>query len=130
MSEHATSTFAIDDWKQETYDERDGITLGRARVAKTFSGDLAGTSTAELLLAQTSAGPAAYVGLERVEGTLHGRAGSFVLHHSATAAGGTQTGSWTIVPGSGTGELAGIRGAAQILIARDGTHTLELAYEL
>ena len=61
----------------------------------------------------------AYVGLERIEGTLHGRTGTFVLLHSATGSQGEQHGSWTIVPGSGGGELAGIRGSGEITDQHD-----------
>lgn len=84
MSTQATSTFTIDDWKQETYDERDGTTLARAHVEKTFAGEIEGTSTAELLLAGTTSGPAAYVGLERFSCRVGGRTGGFLLLHSAT----------------------------------------------
>lgn len=131
MSERATSTFTIDAWDARPYDERDGTTLSRTRVTKTFHGDLQGTSTAELLMAVTAVeGSAAYVGFERIEGTLQGRAGSFVLHHSATGARGAQSASWTIVPDSGAGELARISGEARIDVAPDGTHTLILDYHL
>jgi hypothetical protein len=128
--QHATCAFIIDSWKSEPYDDRDGVALSRTRVTKTFTGDLSGTSAAELLMASAPHESSAYVGFERIEGSLHGRQGSFVLHHSASADGGKQTASWTIVPDSGTGELAGIQGAARILIAPDGGHTLELAYEI
>lgn len=130
MIQHATCAFIIDTWQADPYDDRDGIALSRTRVTKTFTGELAGTSTAELLMAMAPHESASYVGFERIDGSLHGRQGSFVLHHSASAEGGKQTASWTIVPDTGTGELAGIRGAARILIAPDGGHTLELAYEL
>lgn len=130
MTLTATSAFTIDVWKQEEYDTREGITLGRAHVEKTFMGEIAGTSTAELLLAGTPSGPAAYVGIERFECAIAGRAGSFLLQHSATQSAEGQTATWNIVPGSGTGELAGLRGDAQITVAPDGGHTLILSYEL
>jgi hypothetical protein len=88
---------------------QDGVSLSRTRVTKTFTGDIQGTSTAELLMAQAPEESAAYVGMERIVGTVNGRAGSFVLHHSATADRGAQSTSWTVVPDSGTGELRGIR---------------------
>jgi hypothetical protein len=131
MSERATSTFTIDTWDAMPYDERDGITLSRTRVTKTFHGDLEGRSTAELLMAVTAVeGSAAYVGFERIEGKVGGRSGSFVLHHNATGARGAQSASWTIMPDSGTGELAGIGGEARIEIAPDGGHSLILDYDL
>ncbi|HEX6817796.1 MAG TPA: DUF3224 domain-containing protein [Ktedonobacterales bacterium] len=130
MKKSATCAFTIDSWKAEPYDERDGIALSRTRVTKTFTGDLAGSSTAELLMAMAPHESAAYVGFERIECTLNGRSGSFILHHSATGKRGKQTASWTIVPDTGTGDLEGIRGEAQILIAPDGSHTLVLDYEI
>src|SRR5207247_7430847 len=128
----ATGTFDIEGWDQQTYDEREGVSLARATVTKTFHGDLEGTSTAELLLAgstqvETSR---AYVAIERIEGRLHGRTGTFVLHHTAigSAAGGTA--AWTVVPDTGTGELRGLSGQVQIAIDADGTHRFTLDYEL
>ncbi|MEU8269376.1 DUF3224 domain-containing protein [Sphaerisporangium sp. NPDC049002] len=74
-------------------------------------------------------GSAAYVGFERFTGGVHGRKGSFVLHHTATGSAGEQSLSWTILPDSGTGELLGIRGGGQI-IPDDGEHFFHLDYEL
>jgi hypothetical protein len=131
VSTRATATFTIDSWDAQPYDELEGVTLARTRVTKTFSGDVAGTSTAELLMAGTPTGSAAYVGLERITASVHGRAGTFVLHHSATAtAGGEQSASWMVVPDSATGALRGLRGAARIAATPDGGHAFTLDYEL
>jgi hypothetical protein len=129
---HAAATFAIDNWEQDALDDEPGAPLARARVAKTFSGDLEATSVANILLAGDPADEAAraYVGVERVTGVLRGRAGSFVLVHSAVAAGDASHVAWTILPASGTGELAGIAGSAQISIGEDGGHAIRLDYEL
>jgi hypothetical protein len=104
--------FEITKWDQSTYDESGDLTLGRAAVGKTFSqaGDdstgLEGTSTAELLMVGTTAGPAAYTAVERFTGTLAGRTGSFVMVHGASA---DQTSS----PGkivAADGDLTGLTG--------------------
>jgi Protein of unknown function (DUF3224) len=126
MSTRATGTFDVDSWEQEPYDDRDGVQLARARVTKTFHGQIDAQSTAELLLA----GAQAYVGLERIVGRIHDRSGSFVLQHSASQSGGAQTASWSIVPESGTGELLGLRGEARIVVEPDGGHTFTLDYDL
>ena len=127
----ADSTFANDRYEAETYDERDGSSLGRIHIARTFSGDLEATATAELLTATTAKGSAVYAGFDRIEGALHGRRGSFVLHHRGIASGqGTFQGEGFVVEGSGTGELAGLRGTATIAVDADGTHRLTLEYEL
>ena len=94
-----------------------GTTLGRFSLDKTFHGDLAATSSGEMLTAGTAVpGSAGYVAIERVEGTLAGRMGSFVLQHSGSMAGGSQSLTITVVPDSGPGELAGIAGTLQIEI--------------
>ena len=126
----ATSTFAIDTWKDDPIDERDGVTLSRAHVFKTFHGDIEGQSTAELLMANAQEGSAAYVGFERFTCRIGDRSGTFVLHHSATMSSAGQSGTWTVVPDSGAGELQGIRGSGRIDIAPDGTHTLIFDYDL
>ncbi|HEU4421655.1 MAG TPA: DUF3224 domain-containing protein [Pilimelia sp.] len=129
MGTRATSTFTIDSWHEENYDENEGATLSRTTVTKTFTGDLVGTSSAELLMARGRVeGSAAYVGFERISGRLHDRDGGFVLHHTATGSAGEQSASWTVVPDTGTGDLTGIRGSATITVAPDGGHTFVLDY--
>lgn len=126
----ATAPFTLDAFDaQAPYDDADGIALARATLRKTFTGDLVGTSTVELQSARTPTGPSAYVALERITGTLGGRAGSFVLVHAGTMDGGEAWAVWPIAPGSGTGGLAGISGLGEILI-EDGAHTLVLDYQL
>ena len=130
MTLHATSAFTITGWEPTTIDDRDGVSLTRTKVTKTFTGDLEGSSMAELLMAGAPNDSAAYVGFERIEGKLNGRAGSFILHHNAVSARGEQSATWTIMTDSGTGELEDISGAAQIVIDADGGHTLILDYDL
>lgn len=130
MGKQATSTFIIDSWQEEPYDEQEGARLSRTRVIKTFHGQIEARSTAELLMASAQEGSAAYVGLERIVGTIDHRAGSFILQHSATMSHDGQSAAWTIVPNSGTGELQGLRGEAQITVEPDGGHTFTLDYEL
>jgi hypothetical protein len=126
----ANGTFDIDSWEPQAIDERDGATLNRVHVTKTFHGDLEGTSTADILTAMAQVeGSAAYVGFERFTGGVHGRKGSFVLHHTARSYAGEQSLSWTVLPDSGTGELLGIQGGGQI-VNDDGVHSFHLDYEL
>ena len=107
-----------------------GTTLGRFSLAKTFHGDLEGTGAGEMLTAGTGvAGSAGYVAIERVEGTLGGRKGTFVLQHSGSMARGGQSLVITVVPDSGTGELTGIAGSLAIEI--DGkAHFYRFEYSL
>ena len=72
---------------------------------------------------------AGYVAMERVTGTLHGRSGTFVLQHSGTMTRGAPQLSVTVVPDSGTGQLAGLAGEMTIKIA-DGKHFYKFDYTL
>jgi uncharacterized protein DUF3224 len=126
----ATLTFVNDRHDAETYDDRDGVSLGRVHITRTLQGDLEGTATAELLTAMTPTGSAVYVAFDRIEGTLHGRRGGFVLHHRGIAEGGGFATDGFVVADSATGELAGLRGTATIRVAEDGTHHLTLDYQL
>ena len=81
----AVAPFTLDRFDQaEPHDEHEGVALSRAEIAKTFTGDIEATSTVEMLAARGADGGAGYVAVERVVGTVHGRAGSFVLLHAGT----------------------------------------------
>jgi Protein of unknown function (DUF3224) len=104
--------------------------LGRMTIDKQIFGDLAATTKGQMLSAMTSVkGSAAYVALERVSGTLAGKAGTFVLHHVGVMNRGASSLSVTVVPDSGTGELTGIEGEFNIQIV-DGKHSYEFVYRL
>ncbi len=117
MTSRATGTFEVKLAPLATYENVEASPLGRMSIDKQFQGDLAGTSKGEMLTGMSSVkGSAGYVAMERVNGTLHGRRGSFVLQHSATMTRGTPQLSITVVPDSGTDELVGISGNMQIII--------------
>jgi hypothetical protein len=127
---HAVAPFSVDQVDDEELVEQDpGVRYSRARLAKTFRGDIEGRSTVEMLSVRQQSGSAGYVAVERVVGSLHGRTGSFALLHVATMSGDEQWGRWLVVPGSGVGELAGIIGEGRIDVA-DGAHTFHLDYRL
>ena len=127
----ASGTFEVKLTPQPTDDKAEGgTTLGRMSIAKTFHGDLEGTSRGEMLTAGTGVkGSAGYVAVERVSGTLHGRTGSFILQHSGTMNRGAPQLTITVVPDSGTGQLSGLSGTMTITIA-DGKHSYDFEYAL
>jgi hypothetical protein len=111
-------------------DEGAGATLGRMSLEKTFRGALVASGKGEMLTAMTKTpGSAVYVALERVTGTLDGRRGSFALAHRGEMHRGRQSLSITVVPDSGTEELAGLEGTLTIDV-RDGRHYYAFAYRL
>ncbi|NJN17763.1 MAG: DUF3224 domain-containing protein [Oscillochloris sp.] len=128
MSEQAHGTFEVQLTPQTIAHTDSG--LGRLAISKRFAGDLEATSVGEMLSARTPIdGSAGYVAMERVTGVLNGRRGSFVLQHSGSMNRGAQQLAITIVPDSGSDELAGISGSLAITIA-DGVHSYELHYSV
>jgi len=108
----------------------DGGSLARMALDKQFHGDLEGTSKGIMLSAGTSVkGSAGYVAIERVNGSLGGRQGSFVLQHSGTMNRGAPQLTISVVPDSGTGQLTGLAGTMSIMIA-DGRHSYAFDYTL
>lgn len=130
MSHVAKGSFTVEMTPQAEPDAAEGVALGRMALAKRFEGDLVGSSAGQMLTAMTPVqGSAGYVAIERVTGSLNGKAGSFVLQHTGTMHAGEQELSITIVPESGTGELVGIQGVFKLSIL-DGDHLYELQYNL
>jgi hypothetical protein len=126
----AEGTFEVKISFEPPYSEIESVTLARARAEKAFQGSLRATSHVDMIGARTAAPDSAgYVAMERVEGTLEGRTGTFVLQHSSSMSGGEQSQSISVVPGSGTGELAGLSGTMVIRIA-DGQHHYRFEYEV
>ena len=104
--------------------------LGRMSIDKQISGDLTATTMGQMLSAMTSTdGSAGYVAMERVDGSLDGKQGTFVLQHTGTMARGNPSLRVTVVPDSGTGELTGLEGTFQIEVV-EGKHTYEFTYTL
>ncbi len=136
MTIRAISSFDVTGWDQTRYEEEvTGPELSRATVRKAFRGDLVGESTAELLMCQADpsdlSSGAGYVASERVVARLGGRAGTFVLQHwGLSGGGGPQKAAGHVVPGSGTGELAGLSGEVEISVDANGGHTLTLDYDI
>jgi hypothetical protein len=126
MSDRAVGTFDV----QLAPVPNDVSDLGIMSIDKRFDGDLVGTSSGHMLAVSTQTpGSAAYVAIERVVGTLHGRSGSFVLHHTGVMDRGASTLSVSVVPDSGTDELVGLTGSMTI-DAVDGSHEYTFEYAL
>jgi hypothetical protein len=130
MTQQARGTFEVTLAPQALADAAADASLGRRSIAKVFHGELEAVSRGEMLSAGGSVkGSAGYVAIERVTGTLHGRSGSFVLQHSGTMDRGAPSLSVTVVPDSGSGELAGLAGAMRIVIDA-GRHDYVFDYTL
>ena len=125
----ARGTFDVTIEAEPPFLDHDGIKLNRNVVRKEFSGDLVGTSEAQMLAAYTATpGSAGYVAIEHFRGSADGKSGSFVLQHHGLMNRGEPALAVTIVPDSGTGELAGVSGTLEI-DSGAGKHSYVLEYE-
>ena len=105
-------------------------TIGRMSIDKQYHGDLEATGLGQMLAGMGAvADSGAYVAIERVRGTLHGRTGTFAVHHRGIMTRGAQDLVVTVIPDSGTEELTGITGTMTIDI-KDGTHFYGFDYTL
>jgi hypothetical protein len=131
MPLHAAGSFDVKMSPLNPDDTAPGSTLASMSVDKQYHGDLEATSRGRILTAVTEVkGSAAYVAIERISGKLNGLTGTFVLQHSGTLDRGAQQQSVTVVPDSGTGQLAGITGKMTGTVAPDGKHFYEFEYAL
>src|SRR5215212_7621074 len=111
MKKTANARFAIKSWDEKPYSEEQGQPkLTRASVAKTYTGDIEGNAQVEYLMMYRSDGTATFVGLERFVGRIGDKTGSFVLQRTGAFEGGQAKESYSVIGGSGTGELKDISG--------------------
>ena len=127
MPTHASGTFEVKLTPQA--DDKGDPALGRMLIDKQFHGELEGTSKGQMLTAGSAEGSGVYVAVEKVTGTLHGRTGTFILHHTGIMTRKTPQLSINVAPDSGTGQLAGITGKMNIIIT-NGKHSYEFEYTL
>lgn len=131
MKQRANATFAITGWDEKPYDDAGDLPkLTRASVTKTFRGDIEGESRVEYLMMYGADGSATYVGLERVVGRLGEKSGSFVLQRTGTFDGNTAKERYSVIPGSGTGDLKGLRGEGSSAAVHAKENPMTLDYEL
>lgn len=92
------------------YDQTVSPALMEIRINETFTGDIDGQSMVRALQVLRDDQSASFVSMQRVRGKLGGRHGTFVLQGSEVVEQGKITATWFVVPGSGTGDLSGLRG--------------------
>lgn len=133
VTQHATGPFDVKITPAEgqaAEGKTEDPLLGRLMLDKHYHGDLEAEAQGQMLTAGTAVkGSGAYVAIEKVTGTLHGRSGSFVLQHSGTMTQGAPLLTISVVPDSGTGQLAGLSGKMTINIA-EGKHSYDFEYTL
>jgi hypothetical protein len=128
---HATGRFEITSWTEDAYHQEDGgIRLTRASGTQRFTGDIEGEGMVEWLMCYSPDGAARFVGLQRIEGSVGGRRGSLVIESFGDHDGKQSKGTWAIIAGSGSGELAGISGEGSFDAPGGPEVSYNLAYQL
>ena len=107
-----------------------GSGVGRMSLDKQYHGALAATGRGEMLAYMDSElGSGVYVAIERVEGSLDGKHGNFLLHHRGIMERGAPSLAVAVVPDSGQDELEGLSGTLNIRI-EGGKHYYDFDYVL
>jgi len=131
MKQVAHARFAITSWDEKPWSEEpDQPKLTRASVTRTFTGDIEGQGDVEYLMMYRPDGSANFVGLERFVGRVAGKAGTFVLQRTGKFESGQAKETYSVVPGSGTGELRGLRGDGTSDVGHGMEHPFMLSYEV
>jgi hypothetical protein len=131
MKQTANARFAIKSWDEKPYREgQDLPKMTRASVSTTFTEDIEGEGQVEYLMMYRADGTATFVGLERITGRIAGKSGSFVLQRTGVFENGQAKESYSVVPGSGTGQLLGLRGEGRSAVGHGSEHPFALDYEV
>lgn len=131
MTLHAEGTFTVSSWDENAYAELEGKgKLTKATVAFDFTGDLTAHGAWDAVMCYRPDGTAVFTGMQRMTGEVGGRAGSFVALANGTFEGGEARTAWQVIDGSGTAELAGLRGQGSSLSSSSPGGTFSFDYEL
>ena len=131
MTARAEGTFTVASWDEETYQELGGkAKLTRASVGYQLSGDIEGEAAWEALMFYRADGTAEYTGLQYVSAQIAGRSGTCVMVADGAFADGAASGTWRVIPGSGTEDLAGLRGSGTSVLTSEPPGTFTFDYEL
>jgi hypothetical protein len=129
MTTKASVIFRITEWNEQPIYEQEGVRkMTRALVSKTYEGISRGKPYLKYLMVYRNDNSANFVGLERITGNLDGRSGSFVLQHVDTFENGISKAVLSVVPGSGTDELEGLKGEGDFEVGHSEKYALTLVY--
>lgn len=126
----AKGEFEVTRIPQGELEAGNGTSIGHSRFEKRFHGPLDATSVVHMLAVMSATpGSGAYVAIERIDGRLDGRRGSFFAQHNGVMDRGKPSLDLTVVPDTGTDALTGLRGRIAIDIV-DGKHFYTFDYTL
>jgi uncharacterized protein DUF3224 len=131
MKQTASARFAIKNWDERAYSEGEDLPkLTRASVTKTFTGDIEGEGQVAYLMMYHSDGSTTFLGLERVNARIGAKSGTFVLQRIGVFEGGQAKESYSVIPGSATGQLRGLWGEGNSAVGHGTEHPFTLDCEL
>lgn len=129
MPTSPTTTFTVKTWDEKPYAEFEGERkLTRTHATFSYEGDIEGEGTVDYLMAYCPEGVGNFVGLERIVGRVGGRSGSFVIQHTGTFEPKSVSTRWHFVPGSGTGDMLGLTGGGEFVMAGHGPYPVTFEY--
>ncbi|CQR63344.1 DUF3224 domain-containing protein [Streptomyces leeuwenhoekii] len=126
-----TGHFTFADWNENPVGPEDTTPrLAHASVVNTFTGGIEAAGTfCEYAIAYLADKSGSFTGMELLTGRLDGREGAFALEERGTFdTDGTVHCRFEVVPGSGTGELTGLRGTGRFT-ARPGEKSVAYSFE-
>ena len=127
----ATGRFTVTGGSEQTVREAPGeVRLSRVSGTQHFGGAIVGEGSVEWVFCYRPDRSARFVGVQRIEGSIDGRAGSLVMESIGDHDGRQSKGHWHVIPGSGTGELAGIGGEGSFEAPGGSEATFALDYNL
>lgn len=131
MALHVTGVRKLKSWEDHTYSEVDGGPKAvRSTIEYEYTGDIQGTAKLEYVMVLHSDDAATFTGYEQIVGRIGDREGSVILEHRGVLDEKAATVTLSVVPGSGTGQLAGAQGTGGFTAVHedrgDATYTLDL----
>ena len=121
MESSVEGVFQITGWDESPYSESDdGSKQSHAKITQEYTGAIEGSSNLQYLMSYQSESSAIFVGLEKIEGSFNGKAGSFMLQHNGKFENGVASSEFFVVPNSGKGELVAIDGSGSFKSGENG----------
>lgn len=125
----ANSTFTVTHGKEQPFVRpEDGPVLTQGNFTMAYKGELEAHSVLQEMKVYFQNDTAHVYGLEHVTGHIAGKKGSFVLEHNGRFENGMLSSKRTVVKGSGTGDLQGLRGMIQFEASHAPSHNITLEY--
>jgi hypothetical protein len=127
----ATGTFTVVGGSEQPLHETEGgIRLTRVTGSQHFGGAIVGDGSVDWVFCYMTDRTARFAGFQRIDGSISGRTGSFVMESTGDHDGRSSRGRWRIVAGSGTGGFTGISGEGGFAAPGGPEASYELDYQV